>query len=234
MKFKKINAPSATELFAEQIETAIFSGELKSGEKLPSERELQDQLGVSRNVVNSALQRLARKHLIVMKPRQGNYVADYRKDGNLETLNAILTYGHYDRHLLQSIMEMRMQIEPAIVRAAAKFASDDQIQEAKQLLANFENEQNAIKQGKITTEFFHQLAIASANDVYPMLVNSFSTLYQTLTVGLCQAGKKKQIGELNEQLLAAIENRDAKAADQTDRHLIDWSRQILIEGKWNQ
>lgn len=41
MKFKKINAPSSTDLFVDQLKTAILTGKYQVGDQLPSERELE-------------------------------------------------------------------------------------------------------------------------------------------------------------------------------------------------
>ena len=60
MKFTKISAPSMKELFVRQLTEAILSGELTVGEKLPAERELAQQMQVSRAVVNSGINELAR------------------------------------------------------------------------------------------------------------------------------------------------------------------------------
>ncbi|MGM9907734.1 FadR/GntR family transcriptional regulator [Limosilactobacillus sp.] len=234
MEFHKINAPSSTDLFVKQLEEAILSGQLHPGEQLPSERELQAQLGVSRNVVNTALRRLASQNLILMKPRQGNYVADFRKNGNLDTLDIILNFnrGHYNRHLLQSIIDMRWQVEPIIVFLAAQRSTDVQYKRIKHLLIAFDSSKDPREEGEIIANFFHELAIASDNDIYPLLVKSFSAVYRELTTGLCQAGKKAQISQLNWQLFSAIIHQDGDTAQERDRQLINWTKQVLIEGKW--
>ena len=45
MKYKKLVAPSLKEMFIDQMESLILSGELTVGEKLPPERELADSMG---------------------------------------------------------------------------------------------------------------------------------------------------------------------------------------------
>ena len=86
MNFEQLYAPSLKELFVQKLQGMILSGELPMGEKLPSERELCQQMGVSRAVVNGGITELARQGFLEVRPRQGAYVADYRRDGNMETL----------------------------------------------------------------------------------------------------------------------------------------------------
>ena len=92
MNFEPLYAPSLKDLFVQKLQGMILSGELPMGEKLPSERELCQQMGVSRAVVNGGITELARQGFLEVRPRQGAYVADYRRDGNMETLMAIMDY----------------------------------------------------------------------------------------------------------------------------------------------
>ena len=89
MAFREIVAPTLRELFVTQIIEMIFSGELHIGEKLPSERELSEQMHISRSMVHTGLEDLARMGFVRIEPRRGNYIADYARNGNFETLAAI-------------------------------------------------------------------------------------------------------------------------------------------------
>ena len=92
MEFTKLSSPSLKDLFIKEIENLILSGKLSIGDKLPSERELAEQMGVSRIVINSGLNELAKAGFIEQKPRIGAYVADYRRTGTVETLLSILRF----------------------------------------------------------------------------------------------------------------------------------------------
>lgn len=81
MLFKKLSAPSLKELFVAELEGMILSGKLEIGAKLPPERELAESMQVSRAVVNSGLDEMEKKGFLVVKPRIGTFVADYRKYG---------------------------------------------------------------------------------------------------------------------------------------------------------
>jgi len=92
MEFQKISSPSLRDLFIEQLEHLILSGKLQVGEKLPPERQLAEMMQVSRAVVNSGITELARKGFLIIKPRVGTFVADYRRDGTMDTLMSIMNY----------------------------------------------------------------------------------------------------------------------------------------------
>ena len=67
MGFTKINVLSITELFVQQIENMILSGELSVGEQLPPARELAVRMGVSRAVVSAGLVELEKLGFVEVK-----------------------------------------------------------------------------------------------------------------------------------------------------------------------
>lgn len=112
MGFRQIQAPTLRELFVDQVIGMIFSGELKVGDRLPSERELSEQMHISRSMVHTGLEDLERMGFIRMEPRRGNYIEDYARHGNFETLMALAKYGgEIDRAIESSLVEARDAIE---------------------------------------------------------------------------------------------------------------------------
>ena len=67
MEFEKISSPSLRELFVQQLEQMILSGKLPVGEKLPPERQLAQEMQVSRAVVNGGISDLEKKGFLVVK-----------------------------------------------------------------------------------------------------------------------------------------------------------------------
>ena len=69
MGFNKIVAVSMTELFVQQIENMILSGELAIGEQLPPARELSVKMGVSRTVISAGLVELEKLGFVEIRTR---------------------------------------------------------------------------------------------------------------------------------------------------------------------
>ncbi|MBW1814590.1 MAG: FadR family transcriptional regulator, partial [Deltaproteobacteria bacterium] len=110
---KPIKSESLKEIFISRFENLILSGKLSIGQKLPSERELALQLGVSRPVVHEGLVDLASKGLITLTPRIGTVVNDYRTEGSLAMLTSLFNYhdGQLQPAILESVLDMRMLFE---------------------------------------------------------------------------------------------------------------------------
>ena len=90
----------------------ILSGKLKIGEKLPPERQLAEEMQVSRAVVNGGIADIQRMGFLIVKPRSGTYVADYRRRGTIETLLSIMKYngGSLRNEEIRSIFEVRIAL----------------------------------------------------------------------------------------------------------------------------
>ena len=132
MQFQKLSAPSLKELFVTQLENKILSGELKVGEKLPSERELATSMQVSRAVVNAGISEMEQKGFLIVRPRVGTFVEDYRKNGTLETLVSIMKYngGSLAKDEVKSVLELRIVLVNLASSLALENASDeDEVEE---------------------------------------------------------------------------------------------------------
>ena len=118
MDFRPIVAPSIRELFIQQLEGAILSGQLKPGDRLPTERELADTMHISKTVVHEGLRELHRLGFLDIASRRGVTVADYAQTGSLETLTAIMDYhgGLPDEKTARSILRLRYYLEAPALR----------------------------------------------------------------------------------------------------------------------
>lgn len=179
--FKAINAPSIRDLFIREVESMILSGKLAIGERLPTERELAEQMKISKTAINSGLQELSRRGFLDIRPRQGIFVADYAKYGTLETLNSIMTFhgGRLDEKNEKSILEIRLLLQgPAIERAALERTDEDLsflqelIDEAKEILA--QNRLGMVRAvARIHYQFHHHISFISGNSITPLIFNAF-------------------------------------------------------------
>ena len=128
MKYEPIVAPTIKELFVQRIEDMILSGELHPGDKLPSERELADDMKISKTIVHEGIRELARCGFVDVVSRQSVTVADYANSGNLETLLAIMkrSVNHMDKRTICSLLDLRCYLEcPALELLAEHHTEED-------------------------------------------------------------------------------------------------------------
>ena len=128
MRYEPIVAPTIKELFVQRIEDMILSGELKPGDKLPSERELADTMKISKTIVHEGIRELARCGFLDVASRRGVTVADYANTGNLDTLLAIMNRNvqNMDKRTICSLLDLRCYLEcPAMELLAANHTAED-------------------------------------------------------------------------------------------------------------
>lgn len=177
MKFKKINTLSIKDMFLAQIEEMILSGELKPGDKLPTEREIADAMSISKTIVHEGIRELARMGFLDVISRQGVYVADYASTGNLDTLLAIIRFrgGMPDKKMISSLLDMRIYLEcPAIELLAASHTAED-IQKLTQLEETMLQAMDKdIKTfAEILFLYRRTLVVLSGNCISPLVMNAF-------------------------------------------------------------
>ena len=179
MEFGQIVAPTIKELFVERIEGLIFSGALKPGDKLPSERDLAEQMKISKTIVHLGLEDLARMGFINVTPRRGTVVADFAETGNLETLNAILRYngGKLDRQMVVSIVELRSAIEGGALIRLGRNHSQQDMEELREMMRQFEEASRLSPVipavAAALARFHYKICTLSGNQLFPLIMNAF-------------------------------------------------------------
>lgn len=177
MKFGEIVAPTIKELFIEKIEGMILSGELQPGDSLPTERELANEMKISKTVVHEGIRELSRLGFLDVVSRKGVTVADYAQNGNLDTLTAIMQYnsGHLDKKTMQSLLDLRIYLEcPALEQLAAHHSQQDLLL-LEDLLGKVKKERDSDLHTLSNALFrFHRtIAFLSGNTLTPLIMNAF-------------------------------------------------------------
>lgn len=223
-----LRVPSLKEACIQRLEELILSGDLKIGERLPPEREFAARLGVSRPVLHEALVDLDAKGLVRIVPRRGVFVNDYRRSGSMAILTSLLAYhnGQLDPAFAQSLLDTRLLLEVETARLAALHRTDEHLREFRDLLAQEQEAACCDPQTLTGLDFdFHLLvAIASGNLIYPLLINSFKSIYTSLTGAFFRqyygSPVVEDVHRFHRRLVEAIERRDAAGAVQGMREML--------------
>lgn len=232
MEFKKLSSPSLKELFIRELETMILSGKLSIGEKLPSERVLAESMQVSRAVVNAGISELARKGFLMIKPRIGTFVADYRREGTMDTLISIMNYngGILRDAEIRSILELRIALDTLAVKLCIPKITHDEIAILKEYVNQIQQTDSPDEAAELSFCFQHELAVLSGNIIMPLIFTSFKVPIITLWKRFCRLYGLESLYENTAVLCNYIEKRDAKKAikwlTSTINDTINGNRQI--------
>src|SRR5215475_10406524 len=125
--YQAIQSERLYEKIVEQIEQRILAGELKDGDQLPSERELGDQLHVSRTAVREAVKALREKGLVEVRPGRGTFITNGTSQAVRDSLGLMMKISQAEG--LADLVEVRELFEPEIAVLAATRITEQQIAE---------------------------------------------------------------------------------------------------------
>ncbi|MCM3651494.1 FadR/GntR family transcriptional regulator [Metabacillus litoralis] len=169
----KFNPVSSNKLYIQiynQILSEIQSGSFKIGDKLPAERELCEQFGVSRAPIRQALSALELNGYIYSRQGEGVYVKNNQPATEIQNAAIIL-----EAVSPEDIVETRMNIEPIIVKFAAQRATDEDIEDLRSTIKKMEEETKAGVYVPETDEQLHNgIAKASHNDLFINIMTAIS------------------------------------------------------------
>jgi GntR family transcriptional regulator, transcriptional repressor for pyruvate dehydrogenase complex len=119
------------EEIAESIQEIIIGNQLRPGTRLPSERELAEQLGVSRVTVSQASQVLEQRGLIQRKVGGGTYVTDRARSAFAESMQRLFVV---ENCTFDDLIQLRLMLEPEAAAIAASSATPDELAELGRLV----------------------------------------------------------------------------------------------------
>jgi DNA-binding FadR family transcriptional regulator len=140
VRFKKINQKSSARLIIEELLGAIQSDNFQIGDRLPSERDLANDLGVSRPTLREAIAALAILGILEIRQGSGTYIR-LKSIGDNLSLQAIALLKS-DGSPLQAL-EMLTIIEPHLAALAAERAEDADLQRMKRALNEIKERSNS-------------------------------------------------------------------------------------------
>ncbi len=210
--YTPIQSSKVFEQIAEQIEKRILSGGLRSGDRLPTERELSEQFHASRTAVREAMKTLAQRGLVDMRPGRGTIVIDGTSEAMRHSLGLMMRVGQAGSST--SLVELREIIEPEIAALAAARTTDEEIVamcEAVKLMDANLNEADAYIAAD--NDFHRALAKGTQNALILTLVDSIVDLLSEQRKQIFSVSGGPERGQFHHKhILDAIVRRDAKSA----------------------
>lgn len=210
---KKINRSSVVQRVIDRLTEAMLSGELKPGDKIPTEMELSEQLGVARNSIREAIKILVYIGVLEIKRADGTFVCN----GFSESLIDPMIYGIIlNQQNEQDLNELRAMVETGVMRLAVEKSSEEEISQLyKKMLAlkdaifaeapdveHIFEADNAFHD--CITEMGHNAMVSKINAITRVL--TYSTRYGSVK-GMIEAGRKEELYLAHERVYQLIAKR---------------------------
>jgi GntR family transcriptional repressor for pyruvate dehydrogenase complex len=220
--------PRLSDKVAEMMLDTILSRRLNVGDRLPSERELGEQFGVSRTVVREAVRALVAKGVIEVRSGSGLRVAAVDASAVRESMSLYLRGGELD---FEKVHEVRVHLETHLAGLAAERATPDDLAALREVHERMRREADDVEAAsRDDLEFHRVIARATHNELYLLLMDSIGgALIDIRRQNLASGSTPMTLGQ-HEGVLEAIAAHDADAARAAMRAHLDgvadwWRRQ---------
>ncbi len=219
-----------------QIEEMIYRGELKRGDKLPSERELKQKLNVSRASIREAFSALEMVGIIESRPGEGTFIK--QADGNnlLHPLSLILML---EDNIVEELVELRRVLEVDCARLASERATAEDIKLLEEYVRVMDEragyDDSCIKADR---NFHYAIARASGNRVLYDVMMAISEamdfhIKNTRTALVSDVGTMRKFNVQHKRILQAIKEHDPDGAMHAMREHLNYVEK-LIRDKMNE
>ncbi len=218
----------ASRLVVTRVRQMIERGQVHSGDRLPPERELAVQLGVSRPTVRSGLKSLATMGVVQIRQGAGTFIACGPPALDSEPLRFLAALHGFTR---AQIFEARLVLEVAVAGLAAERAAPGKViaisDELTGMFASLEAPDRFLEHD---IQFHRAVAATSDNPILSSVVDMISALFrESRRASIGKARDLKRAAEEHRAIYQAIRARDPERARRaTDAHLRRaWRSQAL-------
>ncbi|HEX3011689.1 MAG TPA: FadR/GntR family transcriptional regulator [Syntrophomonadaceae bacterium] len=218
------------EIIIKRIKNMILEGELKVGDKLPSERELADMFQVSRVPVREALKIMEFMELVQYIPGDGIYLKYIDINDLVSKIDFMI---ETSSDIISDLFEARQAIELKTIELAAIKRTDADLQVMGQIIAEMEQDINNGGDGvKAATNFHTAISKASKNKVLARI----NDLLVNLTI-ISREKSLKRTGEASialtqhKQMFDMIKNHNVKEAKKVMENHLEHNKQSALADK---
>lgn len=217
MPFEKVQPEKLSAAVVRQVEKLILRGILRPGERLPSERELSDKLGVSRPSLREAVAELQKRGLLEARANAGIFVTDVLGSAFSEALIGL--FANHDEAVFD-YLSFRRDMEGLAAERAARNGTETDLKVIAELMAKMEaahGKRNPSEEARLDADFHLAIIEASHNVI---MLHMMRSMYQLLREGVFynrqvmfkQRNTREQLLEQHRAINAALQARDPAAA----------------------
>ncbi|MCI0628116.1 MAG: FadR family transcriptional regulator [Acidobacteria bacterium] len=229
---KPVSRATLSEQVASQIVEMISAGQILPGEKLPSEHQLCQTLGVGRSTLREALRSLSFVGMVKMRPGEGSFVAD----GPSRFVDRVLQQGLLNTEKdVRDLAETRIVIETELAALCAQRAAEEDFQRLELLISRM---QQSFESGgadflPLDVEFHFAIASGSQNKVLSQVLRMIRALLEEYIARSLQVPGSAAIAiQHHLSILKALKQRNSqKARAAMLKHLQTFQRGYAILAK---
>lgn len=228
--FRRVLKTRVSEGIIEQVRDLITSGRLKSGDRLPAEREFAQTLSVSRSAVREAIRALESLGILEARAGEGTFVVTPPEGQQRDPITASLSQVWSTQ---RNLFEVRKVLEPGVAALAARRATPEQIEKMRAILDEQRGKIQARESyAKEDSAFHFLIAEATGNEVLIRVADSLMGLLQETRDTPRKIGSRPPRSlKQHEAILHAIEARNPLVAERRMREHIRGIERLVFSSE---
>ncbi|NEU32270.1 FadR family transcriptional regulator [bacterium LRH843] len=220
---KSLSRKTLSKQVIDEIIDLLITGQLESGDRLPSELELMEICGVSRPVIREALTSLEVMGIVTRKTRKGTFFAD--KIGS-KPFSMMLALSAGDLH---SIIEIRISLELGLITLAAEKITNEDLDKLHAIIERMKTlpTEDSSEEDK---EFHKIIALSAKNPLFDGVITPLQQFHENILKKI--AYEQRDLKETLRQhmdIYHALKKRDPIAAYTSMYHHLDYVRQKVLK-----
>lgn len=228
-KITKAKTRRVSHTIVEQIREAILSGELNPGDRLPSEKDLARDFGVSKASLREAFRAL--EALGMLEIRQGMSGGAFVSEVDLKTArDSLFNYIYFQNPSIQEFTQFRAIVEPPVAEIAAGRITDEDIAELERNLAQTKAQLDSGSfYYELDTYFHHRIAEIAGNSLICFVVDSLKNALVNIKLQL-ELGPRFSVNvySCHQKIIEALRERDPeKARQEMLNHILTVERDLV-------
>lgn len=230
--FTPVKNQKVYKVVIEQIKDMIKTGQLKKGDKLPPERDLVEQLQVSRTSIREALRSLEILGIIESRQGEGNFIRESFNQSLLEPLSIMFMLQESSP---KEVLELRRVIETEIASLAAKHINEHKLNELYDIVNRFKNTTDEKLNTELDQKFHSKITEASENFLLINILNTISSIIDSFISDarfriMENSDNREALIHQHEAIYRALSQHDPNsAAEEMKKHLEFINKTIFSE-----
>jgi GntR family transcriptional repressor for pyruvate dehydrogenase complex len=223
-KIGRVRRVNLTSQVMESIKHYIVDNDLKPNDRLPTEKELVAELGVSRNILREALKSLEAVGLIEIRVGDGMYVCEFDYATVLSHISFAISRTIQE---LKHFMHARVVIEVGALQYVVERITDEDIAELDDILDRYDEAVTLEQSAKIDLEFHQRVLAASGNPVLAEF-GTFLGRFFIEALFFVNSNPKPHTSTAHRDLVEALRDRDlARSAQILRAHILTWDADFV-------
>lgn len=220
--------PKRTPLTAqvmENVKNYIVDNDLRPGDRLPTEKEMVAELGISRNILREGLKSLEALGLIDIRVGDGTYVREFDYATVLSHISFAVSRTKQE---LKHFMHARVVIEVGALDYVISQLDDEDIAGLEEILDRYDESETLESSAKLDLEFHQQLLVLSRNPILTEF-GTFLGRFFIEALYFVTPDPKPRTTSGHRDLIEALRARDlARSTELMRAHILSWDTDFAI------